>query len=326
MNIQQFQYILSLAEHRHFETAAEKCFISQSTLSTMISKFEQEVGITVFNRKKKPVEITIEGEVIIGRIRIIVNEINQLHESVLEIKGYKGGTIKIGCIPTVAPFLLPQFLPHFSKKYPQLFIEIKEKNTDEILRNLQSRDLDIGIISTPVNESNLNEIPLYKESFVLYDTSGQSKKKLAIQTMNIDNFWLLEEGHCMRNQVINFCERNKKRINPTLNINFKAGSIDSLIRFTQANNGKTLLPYSSTLNFKEKDKKLISSLHSPAPFREVGMIYHHHFAKVKMVSLLYHEIMNQMAPIFKTSASNLSPIKLSSSIHKGLNFRNSMKK
>ncbi len=297
MNIQQFQYILAVAEYRHFETAADSCFVSQSTLSTMISKFEDEIGVTIFDRRKKPVGVTKEGREIILQLKIITNEIAQLTEMVHELKGEVRGNIKIGCIPTVAPFLLPLFLQGFSKKFPHLHIEIKEKNTNEILRQLKSRELDIGIVSTPLDDAEMVELPLYEEPFVLYDASKHSPKFIAVDELDLSDFWLLEEGHCMRNQVLKICEISRKKINSSLNVTFKAGSIDSLLRFVKSGNGKTLLPYLSLLNFSDAEKEFISSFKDPVPLREIGLIFHQHFAKKKTLDLLRQEILEKVNPV-----------------------------
>jgi len=177
MNIQQFNYVLAVAKFRHFETAAEKCYISQSTLSTMILKFENEIGITIFDRKKRPMEITDEGSKIIERLKIITNEIADLEEVCKEIKGEITGKIKIGCIHTVTPYLLPLILPELSEKYPELTIEVKELTTNNIIDLLKLRELDIGIISTPIDEPELNEYPIYKEPYLYFDVSNETPKK-----------------------------------------------------------------------------------------------------------------------------------------------------
>ncbi|HRO74530.1 MAG TPA: LysR substrate-binding domain-containing protein [Crocinitomicaceae bacterium] len=291
MNIQQFRYVLAVAEHRHFETAAEKCFISQSTLSTMILKFEEEIGITIFDRKKRPMEITQEGEKIIEQLHIISNEISNLEELSKEIKGELKGVIKIACIPTVAPFLLPRFLVDFAYKYPEITIEVSELTTEEIVRQLKLRDLDIGIVSTPLNESELTEYPLYDEPFVLYETTSKEVQKgTAISKINMNNFWLMEEEHCMRSQVLNICNQSNDNINSSFNINFKASSIDSLIRFVKANKGRTLLPFLATTDFSVEDQKHIRNLSRPVPFRTIGLLTHQHFPKNKILHLLQQEI------------------------------------
>lgn len=294
MNIQQFQYILSLAEYRHFETAAAKCFISQSTLSTMISKFEDEIGISIFNRKRKPVEITKEGVLIIEQLRIISYEIDQLAELSKEIKGELKGRLKIGCIPTVAPFLLPLVLPDLSKHLPEVLFEIKEIATDDIIRLLGSRELDIGIVSTPVNGKDLIEYPVYKEGFAYFDTSQTSGEKISVNQVSMDNFWLMEEGHCMRDQVLEICKNEKRRIRASHNINFKAGSIDSLIRFVKAKKGRTLLPCLTVLNLSMEDKKHVSYFNDPVPSRDIGLVTHEHFTKKRILGLLEKEIIVKM--------------------------------
>lgn len=297
MNVQQFQYILALAENRHFETAAEKCCITQSTLSTMISKFEDEIGIIIFDRRKKPVGITKEGELILKQLRIITDEILHLNEIVNEIRGEIKGTIKISCISTVAPFLFPLFLQDFSGKNMQLHITIKESTTDEIVRQLKSREIDIGILSTPIEDHELKEYALYTEPFVLYDASNSIPQKYTVEELDLSNFWLLEEGHCMRTQVLEICEFSKKEINPSINVNFKAGSVDSLIRFAKANKGKTLLPLLALLNSDEKAHS--GFFKEPAPYRNIGLVTHRHFAKKKILNLLQNEIKEKVTPIIE---------------------------
>ncbi|MBS1760574.1 MAG: LysR family transcriptional regulator [Bacteroidetes bacterium] len=290
MNIQQFQYVLAVAEHRHFETAAEKCFVAQSTLSTMISKFEEEIGISIFDRKKKPVAITKEGVVILKQLKVIIGEITRLDEMADELKDTIKGVLKIAVIPTIAPFLLPLFLQDFAKKHPQLMIEVKEKTTNEIIHQLKSRDLDIGIVSIPLQDDELSERFLYKEPFVLFDASGKTKKKLTAKEWKPENIWLLEEGHCMRNQVLEICNTREPEKDSSFNINFKAGSIDSLVRFAKANKGQTLLPYLAQTNFTMNEKKFLSHFKNPVPYRNIGLVAHRHYARKKIITLLQDEI------------------------------------
>lgn len=294
MNIQQFQYVLAVAEHRHFETAAEKCHVSQSTLSTMILKFEDEIGISIFDRKKRPMEITREGELIIERLKIIIKEIENLNELTHEIRGVVKGHIKIGCIPTVAPFLLPLFLIDFVNAYPKLKIEVHEITTDEIVRRLKSRELDIGIVSTPINEPELEERSLYSEPFVLYDAGNKRPDNLIAANIDMDNFWLMEEGHCLRSQILDVCNRKDSAINSSLNINFKAASIGSLIRFVKANKGRTLLPALATANFSTEELKFVHHFKEPVPFRTIGLITHHHFPKERLLDVLQKKILNKI--------------------------------
>lgn len=294
MNIQQFEYVLTLAQYRHFETAAEKCFVSQSTLSTMIQKFEEEIGIVLFDRKKRPLEITVEGNRIIQQLKIVRNEISHLTELAGEIRGELKGVIRMACIPTVAPFLLPMFLIGFATAHPDLKIEMTEMTTDDIIRHLKARDLDIGIISTPANETELTELPLYREPFVLFDTSKPYAQKTSANKIRKDNFWLMEEGHCMRTQVLDICNHSGEASGDSLNISFKAGSIDILIRFVKANKGKTLLPILATTHFSDEDSPYIRELTRPVPFREIGLIVHRYFPRQRLLHLLQQEIRSKV--------------------------------
>ncbi|MFM7014842.1 MAG: LysR substrate-binding domain-containing protein [Bacteroidota bacterium] len=302
MNIQQFQYILAVADKKHFELAAEKCYISQSTLSTMISKFEEEIGVKIFDRKKKPVHITAEGAIIIDKLKEVTTQIGQLKELVKEIKGEIKGKISISVIPTVSPYLLPLFLHDFAKKHPLLKLEVREQTTEEIIRQLKSRDLDIGIVSTSLNDNMLVETELYREPFVLYDKkSNNPKKKVAVKTIDTSTLWLLEEGHCMRTQALQICNLKKMQPSQIENIDFKAGSIDSLIRFVNANEASTLLPYLSTLQLPARDAKHIRTFITPAPVRTIGLVVHRHFVKNKVLELLKSEIEEKIKTVLPKS-------------------------
>lgn len=311
MNIQQFQYILAVEEKRHFELAAEKCFITQSTLSTMISKFEDEIGIKVFDRKQKPVGITKEGKLILNQLRVISKEIDQLKELTKEIKGELAGALSISVIPTIAPFLLPLFLQSFASKFPKLSIKVKEQTTEEIIRRIRSREIDIGIISIPIQDNDIVELELYDEPFVFYDTDADRESSVSIEQLNLKQLYLLEEGHCMRTQVLKLCDLHKKNFKNELNFEFKAGSIDSLLRFVKSNSASTLLPFLATTEFSSKEKKCISKFVDPEPFRKVGLVVHRNFVKKTILEKLKQEITEKVLPLLppsKVSRAMLPPV------------------
>jgi LysR family hydrogen peroxide-inducible transcriptional activator len=295
MNIQQFQYILAVEELKHFETAAERCFITQSTLSTMISRFEDEIGIQVFNRKTKPVSVTKEGKQIVDRLRIITKEIDQLNNVAQELKGEMIGDLRIGIIPTVAPYLLPIFLSKFASEFPKVKIIIQEMTTSKIQQSLKDRTLDIGILATPLEETELIEFDLYSEPFLVYDSYSLEKKDtIAIQDLDYSKLWFLEEGHCLRTQVQQICEISNKRANKNLNFEFKAGSLDSLLRFTKANKGITILPYLASFDLSHEDKNRLTPFSSPVPVRSIGLITHRHFVKKALLNRLQKLIQKEV--------------------------------
>lgn len=299
MNIQQFQYVLAVAEYKHFEQAAEKCCITQSTLSTMISKFEDEIGFKIFDRKKKPVQLTNEGLVVIGQIKHVLIQIDQLHELTKEIKGEIAGSLSLSVIPTIAPFLLPLFLQDFALKFPNLRITVREETTAEIERKLKSRELDIGIVSIPLNNKEFEEHRLYDEPFLYFDAMQTSRKTIDANKIQFENLCLLEDSHCMRTQVLQFCDFVAEQRSTILNFEYKAGSIDSLLRFVKANNASTLLPLLAARDFSEHDQMHLRRFEKPIPYRSVGLVVHRHFVKKTLLDALQNEIITKITPLIE---------------------------
>ena len=305
MNLQQVEYVLAVAELRNFGQAAEKCFVTQSTLSTMIGRFENEIAISIFDRKTKPITITKEGEAILCQLKTISKEIKTLGEVVQVLKGELSGELKIGVIPTVAPYILPKFLNDFASKFPKLIFKVSEIITDTIIDLLLKRELDIGIAAIPITNDNFIQTPLYNEPFVLYDClSKSSNKPASIDSLDFEHLWLLEEGHCLHTQVKKICDlencKNKERIN----FDYKAGSIDSLVRFVKMERGMTLLPHLSTLDFTTREKKKLSEFQFSVPVRTIGLITHRHFVKKQILELLKLEIQDKILPLLKIDAQD----------------------
>lgn len=311
MNIPQFKYILAVAEKRHFEAAAEQCFVTQSTLSTMISRFEDEIGMKIFNRKTKPVSITEEGASIMERLQIITKEIDALDNVVQELKGEMSGEFRIGIIPTVAPYLLPLFLSQFAKQFPKIKVIVQELTTAAIQSGLKLRTLDVGILATSLEDQELEEKNLYREPFVIYDCSSERKKtKTSIQELDYSKLWFLEEGHCLRTQVQRICEMSHSQDSRNTNIEFKAGSIDSLLRFTKVSEGITILPYLATLDLSVKDQERLQFFTEPVPVRTIGLVTYKFFVKKSLLANLQElivEVMKNKIPKIK-SVQELKPI------------------
>ena len=296
MNIQQFKYILALAESKHFERAAESCFISQSTLSTMISKFEDELGIQIFDRKKKPIALSIEGEAILEQIKKINKEIDSLTVLTQEIKGEVKGTLSISVIPTIAPYVIPLVLRSFSQKLPKLELSVREQTTEEIIRLVKSRQLDIGIVSTPLHEKELVEHHLYNEPFVYYTEMGSIQKTIKTNQLETKNLCLLEERHCMRAQALELCNIQLKKRNKIENFKYSAGSIDSLMKFVLANKMDTLLPYLAAIDLLATEQNKIVQFAAPVPYRSIGIVVHKHFVRKQILSILKQEIKAKIDP------------------------------
>lgn len=296
MNLQQLEYILAVDKHRHFATAAQSCFVTQPTLSMMIRKLEEELDLKIFDRSRQPVEPTNEGAEIIRRAKAVLGQAQHLKEYADELKGEMRGAIHIGVIPTLAPYLLPLFLKSFHEKYPLLRIFIREMITDEILLRLRSGELDVGLCATPVSEKNLDEHTLFYEEFFVYASRNErlpQKKYLLPRQINVAHLWLLEEGHCLRNQVFNLCEL-KKHGPGTLN--YEAGSIETLINLVDQNQGITIIPELAALNLKSAQKKNIREFANPKPVREISLLTGKNFPRKKIIAQLKEEIVSSLPP------------------------------
>ena len=294
MNLQQLEYIIAVDNLRHFDKAAKHCFVTQPTLSMMIQKLEEELNIKIFDRSKQPVTPTESGVIAIAQTKIILQESKKMKEVIDEFKGEIKGELKIGIIPTVAPYLLPLFLNKFLKKYPLLKIKITELTTELIIEKLKHHHIDIGILATPLNNIALNETPLYYEQFVVYASKEEKllkKKFLLSSDINTNHLWLLEEGHCLRSQILNLCELRKKELE-TSNLDYQAGSIDTLKKMVDMNSGITILPELAIKDLTAAERKKTRHFKPPVPVREISIVTYHHFVKKRIVEVLKDEIIN----------------------------------
>lgn len=292
MNIQQLEYIVAVDNCRHFLKAAEKCFVTQATLSMMIKKLEEELGVKIFDRSHQPVIPTETGNKIIAQAKIIIQENNRMKEIVKEEQGQLSGELKIGIIPTLAPYLLPLFIQSFLKKYPSVRLKISELTTSNIIQKLEHRDLDVGLLSTPLNLNFLREETLFYEPLIVYTSSKDTllnKKLILAKDIDINRLCLLEEGHCLRLQAINLCDlRNKDK--DIRQMEFETGSIETLKRIVEENNGITILPLLAYKEMSAQQKDRVRFFKKPVPVREIGLVTYRYFVKEKLIQKLKQEI------------------------------------
>ncbi|OUR92341.1 hydrogen peroxide-inducible genes activator [Flavobacteriales bacterium 34_180_T64] len=291
MTITQLNYVLAIAEHKNFTKAAEKCFVTQPTLSTQIQKLEDELDILIFDRGKKPIELTDVGRKIVAQAKNIVNESDRIQDIVDQQKGFIGGEFKIGIIPTIMPTLLPMFLKSFIKKHPKVKLKIEELTTEEIISRINDGHLDAAIGATPLESENIKERVLYYEPFVGYIPSDHrlhTKNKLNVSDLEIDDMLLLEDGHCFRDGVINLCKSFKNHLDDQFQL--ESGSIETLIKLSNEGLGMTLLPYLHTLDLNDKSKANLHHFNEPTPAREVSIIYHKSELKMQIIDALHNSI------------------------------------
>ncbi len=295
MNIQQLEYIVAVDEHKHFAKAAEACFVTQPTLSMMIQKLEEELGLKIFDRSKYPITTSKEGEEIIERAKNILNEIKQIKDYCIDIKSDMQGEIRIGIIPTLAPYLLPLFIKDLNLSYPKLRLLVKEITTQDILTKLQSREIDLAILAGPISENQFLELPLFKEPFLVYGALKKKKnsKYVLPQQLISENVWLLEEGHCFRNQVMNFCELRDKS-QSQFSLSYEAGSIETLIHLVDMYEGLTIIPQLALNHLKKQQLSKVTEFAKPQPSRQINLIALKNYPRVKLLKAIQTQIINAL--------------------------------
>lgn len=303
MTFTQLEYIIAVDAWRHFGTAAEKCFVTQPTLSMQIQKLEEELGIKIFDRSKQPVMATEVGAEIIEQARQIINSKNHLWDTVQLKKGILAGELRIGIIPTLAPYLLPLFIQSFTKKYPQVRLVVNEMMTDLLIARLREGKIDAGILVTPLQEAGIKEYVLFYEEMMAYvskKNSAYAKTYVLPQDIDPNKLWLLEEGHCFRSQIENLCELRKSSIEAS-HFEYEAGSIETLIRMIELNDGVTIIPELATLDMPVKQMQLIRHFKKPVPMREVSLVVHRNQVKKRLVDMLRQEILQAVPEKIKAN-------------------------
>jgi len=287
MTITQLKYVLAVAEHKNFTLAAEKCFVTQPTLSMQIQKVEEELDIQIFDRTKKPIQLTEIGQKIVNQSKNIVNEADRIQDIVDQQKGFIGGEFRLGIIPTIMPTLLPMFLNNFIKRYPKVKLIIEELNTNDIIEKLKNGHLDAAIAATPLEEEKIKEIVLYFEPFVAYIPENHQvalKKEIEVSDLNLDEILLLQDGHCFRDGILNLCKNQFQ--NEKNHFQIESGSFETLIKLADEGLGTTLLPYLHTLNLSDKDQAKLKHFVEPKPAREVSLIFPKNELKIHIIDAL----------------------------------------
>lgn len=294
MTIVQLEYIVAVDTYRSFVAAAEKCFVTQPTLSMQIQKLEDTLGVKLFDRSKQPVTPTEIGIDIIAQARILLSESEKIKEIITDRQKELSGELKVGIIPTISPYILPKIINGFVAKYPQVKLIVWEQTTENIIQQLKLGTIDCGILSTPLHESALLEIPVFYENFVAY-TSKSSKlyKKKSINPDDIDmeEIWVLNEGHCMREQVLNICQR-RKATQGFKHFEYNTGSVETLKRMVDQNNGATILPELALSDLSDKQMDRVRYFKTPEPAREVSIVIQKNYLKRRMIDALKTEILD----------------------------------
>ena len=296
MTLTQLSYIVAVDRYRHFATAAEKSYVTQPTLSMQIHKLEDELDVTIFDRSKSPVIPTEIGEKIIAQAQKILKQSKHIEDLASLSDDEIRGTFRIGIIPTVAPYLLPLFLRNFRQHYPDVQLVFEEVVTEELLNLLDDDYLDIGIIATPVERGHIFEEDLYYEPFIGYVSENHplaKKETLSVDDLDISNLWLLNEGHCFRDQTVKLCKNFRKNKLEDPDIEFESGNLETLKQLVEQDFGMTLLPYLAKNQIDEQCAKAhMRFFEDPVPRRKIRMVYGREYLKQNIIQAFKKEIMD----------------------------------
>ena len=297
MTLTQLSYIVAVDKYRHFATAAQKIYITQPTLSMQIQKLEDELGVLIFDRSKTPVIPTAIGEKIIEQAKVILSGSKHISDIASLSENDVSGTFKVGIIPTIAPYLVPLFLKKFTQEYPKVKLIFEEALTSEVLDGLNDDRLDVGIIATPTDQ-HFYEKNLFLEPFLGYLSPTHqlvSKDKLDIEDLYSEDLWLLNEGHCFRDQTLKLCKKNNDKINGHA-ISFESGNLETLKRLVEQDFGITLMPY---LSMEDHDTRcangVVKKFNDPVPTRKIRLVYSREFLKGNLINAL-SEVITESIP------------------------------
>ncbi|MBB6459501.1 hydrogen peroxide-inducible genes activator [Flammeovirga kamogawensis] len=290
MTITQLEYIVAVDQYQNFSIAAEKCNVTQPTLSMQIKKLEDILDVVIFDRGKQPIIPTEIGKKIIEQGKVILSEAKKVNDIILQHKGEINGELKVGIIPTLAPYLLPLFAGSISKKYPNLQLTVKELQTEEIIQHLHKDLIDVGLLVTPINEKGITERPLFYEEILVYtnpEYKFEKQLEVSLADLTSPDIWLLSAGHCFRDQMINLCSyQSKNKMNSNLPISYESGSLETLIRLVDKEGGFTLLPELAVDELSEDAQEHIRTFTEERPMREVSIVHARNFAKASLIDAL----------------------------------------
>lgn len=290
MTLQQLEYILAVNQFRHFAKAAEYCRVTQPTLSAMIQKLEEELDTRIFDRSQQPVCPTPVGIHIIEQAQNILVQANRIKNIIEEEKHSLTGTFKLGILPTVAPYLLPRFFPQLMKKYPDLDIRVVEMKTNDIKKALQTGEIDAGIVASLAGIEELQQTPLFYEQFFAYVSREDAlfnNEVIRTSDLNGEQLWLLDEGHCFRDQLVRFCQMKSARASQ---LAYHLGSMETFMRMVESGKGVTFIPELAVLQLGDAQKELVRSFAIPCPTRQVVLLTNKNFIRHTLLEVLVKEI------------------------------------
>lgn len=290
MTLQQLEYILAVDRFRHFAKAAEYCRVTQPTLSAMIQKLEEELDTRIFDRSQQPVCPTPVGVHIIEQAREVLVQTNRIKNIIEEEKHSLTGTFTLGILPTIAPYLLPRFFPQLMKKYPGLDMRVMEMKTNDIKAALQTGEIDAGIVASLAGMEEFGQTPLFYERFFAYiarEDALFNNEVIRTSDLNGEQLWLLDEGHCFRDQLVRFCQLKSARASQ---LAYHLGSMETFMRMVESGKGITFIPELAVLQLGEVQQQLVRPFAIPCPTRQIVLLTNRNFIRHTLLQKLTEEI------------------------------------
>lgn len=315
MTIIQLEYAVALATYKSFVLAAEKSFVTQPTLSLQIQKLEEELGVKIFDRSKHPIDITAMGKVIIEQIRKTLEEFERIHELIQQQQNIISGTFRLAVIPTIAPSILPALLEHYATNFPDIRLDVTEMETNRIITALRNNEIDAGLLSTPLEQKDIKEYPLFYEPFVAYlrnDDALLKKRLVEPDDIQLERVWMLNEGHCMRNQIIDLCSDQVQRLQAKKPFRYESSNVETLRRMVDKNGGLTILPELATSEFDEDRIENVRYFVEPEPVREIALVTNDHFVHFSILQSIMDEILKLVPEKMRVQKKNRKVLRIQS--------------
>ena len=290
MTLQQLEYIVAVYRTRHFVKAAEACGVTQPTLSAMIQKLEAELDVKLFERSSQQVIPTAIGKVVVEQAWKVLNRARKLKDIVAEQKKSLMGTFRLGILPTIAPYLLPRFFPSLMRENPSLDIRVVEMKTAEIRRAIDRGEIDAAVMVDTGDLDDYVLTTLFYEQFLAYvSPSDQLSAKKSIKTSDLSNefLWLLDEGHCFRDQLVKFCQLKAAKTSQSA---YSLGSIETFMRIVENGQGVTFIPELASMQLTSTQKALVRPFAIPIPTREVVMATSKSFVRQSLLDMIARQI------------------------------------
>ncbi len=296
MTIQQLEYILAVEQFRHFAKAAEYCSITQPTLSAMIQKLEEELGVKLFDRSVQPISPTFIGQKILRQARLVLTQVSHVKEIIAEEQEQLSGIFRLAVLPTIAPYLLPRFFPELIEEHSNLDMRVTEMKTLDIRQALLTDEIDAAIIASAPEEGLFHEETLFYEEFYAYISRKEVLfKHELIRTSDItgERLWLLDEGHCFRDQLVRFCQMEAVKLSQMA---YKLGSMETFMHMVENGKGITFVPNLAVLQFNDEQKELVRPFAIPRPTRRIVLVTNKNFIRHKLLNTLKEKIRTSVPP------------------------------